>query len=275
MKTHVTLTLLLSLFITSLFAQEFRGIATYKTDRQVDLQMDSTHMNDDMQKQLAAQLRKQFQREYTLKFNSDESIYTEVEKLDAPAPAMSGGVNIVVSGGTDILYRNVKDNKMVRETEIMGKPFLIKDALEKRKWKLEKESKSIGEYTCFKATFTEEVTDRIFSSETDSIAEVKKMRTTTAWYTLDIPLQHGPDEYWGLPGLVLEVNDGRLSILCSKIVLNPEKELKIIAPNNGKVVSREEFDTIQDKKMKEMEEQFQSSGRRGGDGNVVKIRIGG
>jgi GLPGLI family protein len=237
--------------------------------------MDSTQMNDDMQKQLAAQLRKQFQREYTLKFNSDESIYTEVEKLDAPSPAMAGGVNIVLSGNTDILYRNVKDNKIARETEIMGKPFLIKDAPEKREWKLEKDSKSIGEYTCFKATFTEEITDRMFSSDTDSITEVKKMRTTTAWYTLDIPVQHGPGEFWGLPGLVLEVNDGQQSILCSKIVLNPEKELKIEAPDNGKVVTREEYEEIREKKMKEMEEQFHSSGRRGGDGNVMKIRIGG
>ena len=275
MKTQVTLTLLLSLFITSLFAQEFRGIATYKTDRKFNLKMDSTHMNDDIQKQLAAQLKKQFQREYTLKFNTDESLYTEVEKLDAPAPAMAGGVNIVVSGNSDILYRNVKDNKMVEETEIMGKPFLIKDVPEKREWKLEKESKSIGEYTCFKATFTDEVTDRMFSSDTDSITEVKKMRTTTAWYTLDIPVQHGPGEFWGLPGLVLEVNDGQQSILCSKIVLNPEKELKIAAPKEGKVVTMEEYETIRDKKMKEMEEQFESSGRRGGDGNVMKIRIGG
>lgn len=276
MKLHVTLTLILSLFITSLLAQEIRGVATYKTDRKIDLQIDSTQFNDDMRNQMIAQLKKQFQREYTLNFNSTESVYSEVAKLDAPAPAAStGGINIVVAGNTDVLYRNVAKNIMVRESEIMGKPFLIKDALEPLEWKLEKETKTIGQYTCMKATFTEEVTDVMYSSESDTISEVKKLRTTTAWYTLDIPVNHGPSEFWGLPGLVLEINDGEQSILCSKIVLNPEKAIKITAPKTGKVVSREEFEAIQEKKMKEMNERFKSDGRREGDRNVMKIRIGG
>jgi GLPGLI family protein len=276
MKIQVTLTLLLSLFITSLFAQEFRGVATYKTDRKVNLSLDSTSMMDsEMHKQIEAQLRKQFQREYTLNFNATESVYTEVEKLDAPAPAASGGVNIIIAGNTDILYRNTKENKMVRETEIMSKPFLIKDEPEKREWELTKETKSIGAYTCFKATSTEEVEEQMFSSEADSVTTVTRLVTTTAWYTLDIPVQHGPDNYWGLPGLIMEISDDDQTILCSKIVLNPEKADEIVAPKKGKVVSRDEFRAIQDKKMKEMQEQFESSGRRGEDGNRMMIRIGG
>ena len=33
--------------------------------------------------------------------------------------------------------------------------------------------------------------------------------------------------YQGLPGLVLEVNDGDLTILCSKITINPKKQIEI------------------------------------------------
>lgn len=276
MRIQVTLTLVLALLATSLFAQEFRGVATYKTDRKVSLRMDSTSMMDsEMHKQLEAQLRKQFQREYTLNFNTDESSYTEVEKLDAPAPAASGGINIVIAGNTDILYRNTAENKMVRETEIMSKPFLIKDTPEKREWVLEKETKSIGEYTCFKATSTEEIEERMFSTEVDSVTTTTKLRTTTAWYTLDIPVQHGPGDYWGLPGLILEISDDDQTILCSKIVMNPEKAEDIKAPRNGKVVTQAEFDAIQEKKMKEMQEQFESSGRRGDGENRMMIRIGG
>lgn len=276
MKFQVTLTLILSMFITSLFAQDFKGVATYKTDRKFNLRIDSTSMVDDeMHKQMEAQLRKQFQREYTLTFNKDESIYTEVEKLDAPAPAAAGGINIVVAGNTDVLYRNTGENRMVRETEIMGKPFLIKDAPEKREWVLTKETKSIGNYTCLKATSTEEVEEQMFSSEVDSVMTVTKLRTTTAWYTMDIPVQHGPDDFWGLPGLILEISDGEQTILCSKIVMNPQKSDEIVAPKNGKVVTRDEFREIQDKKMKEMQEQFESSGRRNGDGHRMQIRIGG
>jgi GLPGLI family protein len=51
--------------------------------------------------------------------------------------------------------------------------------------------------------------------------EMPKDVTITAWYTPEIPVNQGPENYWGLPGLILEINDGKTVILCSKIVLNP------------------------------------------------------
>jgi GLPGLI family protein len=36
--------------------------------------------------------------------------------------------------------------------------------------------------------------------------------TITAWYTPEIPVSQGPEGYWGLPGLILEVNDGKTTI---------------------------------------------------------------
>lgn len=274
MKTTFTYVciFLLSSFIGA-DAQNFTGIATYKTDRKVDLQMDSTEVNSEMQQQLQAQLRKQFQKEYTLEFNASESLYKEVEILDAPKP-QAGGMMIMVSGNSDVLYRNIKENDFVNQTEIMGKSFLIKDALEKSEWVFEKETKNIGNYTCFKATRTKEITEQTFNSANDSLVDIKKERTTIVWYTLDIPVSHGPGEFWGLPGLVLAVNDGDQSILCSKIVLNPEKAVQIEAPTSGKVVSQAAYDEIQDKKMKEMQEQFHDGNRRG-EGHSMQIRIGG
>jgi len=264
--------LLMSSFIR-VGAQNFTGIATYKTDRKVDLQLDSTEVNSEMQKQLQAQLRKQFQKEYTLQFSASESLYKEVETLDSPKP-QAGGMMIMVSGGSDILYRNTKDNNYVNQTEIMSKSFLIKDVLEESDWTFKKETKNIGNYTCFKATRTEEVSEKTFDSANDSLVELKKERTTTVWYTLDIPVSHGPGEFWGLPGLILEVNDGDQSLLCSKIVLNPEKKVQIEAPTSGKEVTQAEYDEIQDKKMKEMQEQFHDYDGRG-EGHRMEIRIGG
>ena len=40
-------------------------------------------------------------------------------------------------------------------------------------------------------------------------------------------------------------------------------------------MTNEEFEAIQEKKMKEMQEQFESNGRRNGDGHRMQIRIGG
>lgn len=257
----------------SAFAQNFEGIATYKTDRKVELKMDSTHMNDEIQQQLQAQLRKQFQKEYTLRFNANESLYQEVESLSTPAPS-TGGINIILSGNDDVLYRNLKENQYINQTEIMSKIFLITDSLQKDDWKLEKETKNIGNYTCFKATRTREVTEQTFSSDSDSLVNITKNQTTVAWYTLDIPIQHGPSDFWGLPGMILEINDGDQTILCSKIVLNPEKKTKIEAPSKGKKVDQATFDAIEKKKMQEMQEQLQNNSSRK-DGDSFHIKIGG
>jgi GLPGLI family protein len=283
MKTLLYVTLALTLFFTSLLsAQDFKGIATYKSQRKMDIQMDSTQMNSDMQKQMMAMLKKQFEKEYTLKFNNNESIYKEVENLDKPSSMGNGGMQIVIagSGEGDLLYKNISENRFANQSDLFGKIFLIKDKLDQPEWKLEKDTKSIGEYTCFKATFKRMV--RISSQmtmtinadeETEESEPEEEEQTVTAWYTLQIPVKHGPGNYSGLPGLILEVNAGGETILCSKIVLNPKEGVDIKEPTKGKVVNQEKFESIMEKKMNEMDEQFNSN--RHDDGNRIEIRIGG
>jgi GLPGLI family protein len=277
MNTKIILIALVSiLFSISISAQKIQGIATYKTDRKVDLKMNAEEMDDAMQQSIAAQLKKQFQREFTLTFNASESLYVqEDEGLSAPNPKPANGISIQLSGNTDVLYRNTKENRFVNETEIMSKAFLVKDSLSALDWKFEKETKNIGEYTCFKATYTREVTEKTFDSNTNEMVEVQKDQVTTAWYTLDIPVQHGPAEFWGLPGLILEISDGDLTILCSKIVLNPAKGIDIKEAIKGTMVSQDEYDIIQKKKTDEMMEQFRNNSNRKSDGPTRIIKIGG
>ena len=101
--------------------------------------------------------------------------------------------------------------------------------------------------------------------------EMPKEITVTAWYTPEIPVNQGPESYWGLPGLILEVSDGKTIILCSKIVLNPKEKADIKAPSGGKEVSQNEYDEIVIKKMEEMQQMYQGSGHGGQRG----MRIGG
>lgn len=284
MKLITFTTLLLSLLLVgNLKAQNIEGIATYKTQRQMDVQLDSTQMDDAMQKQLIAMLKKQFQKEFTLQFTDGESVYKEEEKLDAPSPGMGGGmvqVEIMGNGASDVLYKNTNEQQFVNQVESFSKQFLIQDKINDREWKLEKETKNIGDYTCFKATSTYErsvMRTRTISSssaeETEAPEEEKETITVTAWYTPQIPVKNGPANYDGLPGLILEIADGELSVLCSKIVLNPKNGVDINRPKGGKKVTQDEFDKIMDKKMKEMEEQFHDSRRNNGD--QIEIRIGG
>ncbi len=93
-----------------------------------------------------------------------------------------------------------------------------------------------------------------------------KQITITAWYTPQIPVSNGPGEYWGLPGLILEINSGRTTILCTEIVINPSEKEEIEAPTKGKKITREKYTETVKKKMEEMREMFRNrrgSGRGG------------
>lgn len=195
-------------------------------------------------------------------------------------------------GGGGTQYKNVKDKQVIVDKEFFGKEFLIKDSLPVLQWKLEGETKKIGQYTCFKATAVRPASDSDFRNfrfrggkegdkKEKEEAEVKKDTTSsktnlmdqwempkeiviTAWYSPEIPVNQGPENYWGLPGLILEVNDGKTSILCSKIVLNSKDKVEIKAPTKGKQVTQKEYDEIVKNKMEEMREMYGGRGGRGG-----------
>ena len=260
----------LSFSFSTLSAQDFQGIATYKSHRKVDLKVNDEKENSEMKKQIQEQLRKQFQQEYTLTFDKNQSYYKKNEKLAAPAPS-AGGIQITVSDGADIMYKNIKENRYTNQTEIYGKQFLIKDTLTNRNWELTSETKNIGEYTCYKAVFNDEYTTQTLTDDDQDTETITKERTTTAWYTPQIPVANGPAEYYGLPGLILEINDGDLTLICNKIILNPTEHVKIEEPKKGKEVTQKKFDEIMNKKSKEMMERYQS---KKGDGERV-IMIGG
>ncbi|MGM5468769.1 GLPGLI family protein [Flavobacteriaceae bacterium LMO-SS05] len=277
------LVLALTLFVIQVNAQDFQGVATYKSKRKLDIKLDSTQVNSEMHQHMMEMLKKQFEKTYNLSFNKEASIYKEEESLGAPTPAR-GGMEIVMinSSGADILYKNLKEDRYSKQNDVFGKIFLIKDKLNKIDWKLESETKNIGDYTCFKATTTREQEKRriggiSINKEKDLDEEREKAPemetvTITAWYTPQIPVSNGPGNYHGLPGLILEVNDGSETVICSKIVLNPKDEAQISEPKKGKVVTQIEFDEIMEKKMKEMNERYNS---KKGDGHEIEIKIGG
>ena len=73
-----------------------------------------------------------------------------------------------------------------------------------------------------------------------------------AWFTPQIPIGHGPEEFYGLPGLILEVKDENITYLASKIQLNPKDKVSIKVPNTKKAISKKEFDKIQKEKFDSM-----------------------
>ena len=154
------------------------------------------------------------------------------------------------SAGTSVLYKNIKEQRFANKTELMIKRFLVKDKLPNYDWELTRETKSIGKYTVYKAIWSREVENvNISMVNGETKEEIKKEnKVTTAWYTTDIPISNGPNKWGGLPGLILEINDGKLTIVCTEIELNPKNKIEITEPTKGKVVSQEKYEKISKEK---------------------------
>lgn len=262
-------------FIANSFAQNFTGKATYKTHRKVDFKISKSKNapNSDMQKQLQEQMKKMFQKTYTLNFTKSESTYKQNQKLAAPQPNKSGVIIKIsgMGGGTDVLYKNISEKRFVNKTEIMGKRFLIKDKIKNIEWELTSETKNIGIYTCYKAIFSieEEYIKHDFKDDKQTSKKATKTVKTIAWYTPQIPVSNGPSKFGGLPGLILEINEGKLTIVCTEVVLNPSNKIEVKEPTKGKKVTQKKFDKIMDKKSKEMMKRFRSRKGRGNKGGIT------
>ncbi|WP_460219933.1 GLPGLI family protein [Psychroserpens sp. MEBiC05023] len=273
----------------SISAQDFQGQAIYQTKTTVDMSSwGGNKMSEQQKKMIAERMKNMLEKTYVLNFNRSESTYKEEEKLEAPGSGNNPfrGMMSSFTGGPQ--YKNVKESLLLQEQEFFGKSFLVQDSLPKLEWKLEGETKQIGQYTCFKATTTkkvdemdfmsmrrknrnkdkdeekkdsEEVVDSTKSDDPFDEVEVPKFIIVTAWYTPQIPVSTGPGEYQGLPGLILEVNADRTVMLCTKVVMNPKERDTIERPEKGEVVTRSEYNQIMKDKIQEMREMYGGRGR--------------
>lgn len=287
-KSIFTFALFLLTILNVSAQKEFQGLAVYESKTStsdMNKRMDGNKdISPEMRKMIEERMKGMFEKTFVLNFDRSASIYKEEEKLDAPGSG--GGMRMMSSmmGGGGTYYKNVKDKTYSVDKEFMGKEFLIKDALPQLEWKMESETKQVGGYTCYKATAMKPVEGSDFRNmrakdeeKKDEKKEEKKEQSTnfmegfempkevliTAWYTPEIPINQGPEGYWGLPGLILEVNDGKTIILCSKVVMNAKEKAEIKAPKVGKEVTQKEYDEIVTAKMKEMQDM-----RRSGNGGM-------
>lgn len=299
-----TILVALFLVTTFMQAQDFQGLAVYESKTSTAEMMKNfggnREVTPEMKKNIEERMKKMFEKTFVLNFDRSASIYKEEEKLEAPGQGGGGGGRVMSSmmGGGGSQYKNVKDKTYSVDKEVFGKEFLIKDSLPSYKWQMTSETKKIGEYTCYKATTVvatdatdfrnfrmrdddknkdkskeekekeSKVKDSIDANKKtnfmDGVEQIKE-KTITAWYAPEIPVNQGPDKYWGLPGLILEVNDGTTILLCSKIALNVKDKVEIKAPKTGKQVTQKEYDEIMVKKMEEMREMYGGQGGRGGN----------
>lgn len=284
MKNSI-LSLSLVLISQLFFAQNFRGRAIYesKTNMAGDVQMQGSGMSDAQIKMIEAQLKKAFEKTFVLDFDATKSTYTEEQKL-AQAPTSGFQIRTLSSSSSGLLYKNIKAKESVNAVEGMdGKNYLVTTQLPQYDWQISSETKNIGIYKCIKATVIIKVTNQEKQEYAESIKkknissfityEEPKDRTISAWFTMDIPVSTGPENYQGLPGLILEMNMDKTTLLCSKIIMNPKDATEIKRPSKGKTIDEKTYEKIMQKGMEQMMEQNEIN-RDGKNGKMIQsIRI--
>ncbi|MDC1492793.1 GLPGLI family protein [Flavobacteriaceae bacterium] len=282
--------LLFLIISTNLFSQDFQGKAFYQSKTTMDLGSWGNRMSAEQKNAMKDRMKPYLEKTFILTFNKTESTFKEEERLDAPGSGGSGmGAMFMSAGsGNPEMYKNIKEKVYLQENEFFGKKFLVNDKLPEFVWQMSGEQKQIGKYICFKAVGTrvndnfsweslrgqrnQKPNDSTNNKENDKSEKVSdvddetntkvekieevvvdaKIETIVAWYTPQIPISNGPEQSYGLPGLILELNTKNTTMLCSKIVLNPEKKDKIIRPTKGDVVSKKEYTEMVQFKMQEM-----------------------
>lgn len=245
---------------TSSTTQEFQGKAVYLTKSKMQLGRWGARLSEGQKKQIKARLKNRLEKKYILTFNKQESMFLEDEKIDAVSGATDSWGGYFSRGDQ---YRNTKENTLVQSQEFYGKRFLVKDTSYRIDWKIGAETKKIGQYTCYKATATVPTAEIAwYNFSWSDLRPAKKnpetgepeVRTSfiEAWYAPEIPVTHGPGEFWGLPGLILEVSAGDTVMLCSEIIMNPKEKIKIKAPGKGEEITKKEYTATIRKKMVEM-----------------------
>ena len=254
------LTFVLILYIPYSFqGQNFQGKAIYKSKSKMELGSWGARMSEAQKKQVAERLKNRLEKTYILTFNMQEAMFLEDDKIDAISGATDSWGSYFSRGHQ---YKNVKENTLVQAQEFYGKRFLVKDSLYKIDWNMGTETKKIGNYTCYKAKafvpkqelewYNFSWSDIRNNTEDNTEKPEENLIVVEAWYTPQIPVAQGPAEFWGLPGLILEVSSGNTTLLCTEIEINTKETVKIEAPDKGTEITKTAYNETIKKKMIEM-----------------------
>lgn len=188
---------------------------------------------------------------HQLFFNDAESLYKMViEDEEESFSSSGGGMRMTFrAGGSAESYLDQATGKILTKQEFMGKHYLIEDSVKMSPWKFGDQVKTIANYECRMAYYTQTDTIKIADRE-------PQVRTSeiTAWYTDKIKPFLGPDRFNTLPGAVLavDINNGERVIVAKTIELRELKKNELKAPNNGTKITQAEFRKMMEEQMKQM-----------------------
>lgn len=203
----------------------------------------SRQMPKDIQEQMVKSLQEP--QDFTLTILGEESLYKLVEKIsnsqEQGMRGLRGGRMMLMNG--DNIYKNTSTQQLLKEQNMMMKSYTIQDTLQNYEWKLTRETKTI------------------LGNETKKATAIIDSIQTTAWYIPTLKYKTGPENYWGLPGLIAEVeteiNRGPISgkrIISLTNISTATNTKSIEKPKDKNAISQKEYNKLMNDQRKRFEE---------------------
>jgi len=125
-----------------------------------------------------------------------------------------------------VIFQNSTNNKMTLQNQII-KRYEYDDELNLQIWSIKSDTARILEYKCQKATTN------------------FRGRNYECWFTNEIPTKHGPWKFFGLPGLILKINDTKNNFIFECTGIEKTKNL-ITKDINNEIIktSRSDFERL-------------------------------
>jgi GLPGLI family protein len=240
-----TLLIFCLILFVSAYSQENGGEVNYRIEIAVDTTLKSKSSRLEIMQEKALNGSKKIKLK--LEFDSKNSkFYLEkgLEDSDTQfAVAWANCKNTIYTISSDNKsYYNNSSNSMeiVKENE-----FLIYNELGSE-WITHNEYKMIDTFICYKATKSVEYETR----------NGLQKKLITAWYCPELPYSFGPNGYFGLPGLILELTDKNVTFIAQKINLLKKEKIEFV--KKGKLISNKEYQNILKNRIEEVKENLKN-----------------
>lgn len=173
--------------------------------------------------------------DFILRYRNGEAVYIKTENLE-PYDARNASSSKEKTNFPKVSYRykNHKTKEYILhyinyKSSLYGKDITVKDTLSTYNWNLSEKTENIFGYNCKSAT-----------------ALNKSGTKVLVWYTDEVLIQGGPREYWGLPGLIVQVEIDDRVLIFTTHVTQLDHHPEIYKPFMENTISREEFTALKE-----------------------------
>lgn len=241
MKIKITLLSFILLLSSPFFAQDALKVRYGKQEK--------WQLNEESAKDpriAEAELRAMEEiRDFELILLENQAEYSFVKKIDNQQHDNDDSPRVIVSfeNDNDKHYSDYDTGIQYITHTMFSKSRTFKKELPTYDWQLTRDTKKILGLEVRKAT-----------AKLDNSSIV-------AWYAPKIPYKAGPEDVWGLPGLILEYklinnNDYEIHVFAKELDYLKDGNIKIKFPDDSAAISQEEHQKLIMEELKKMEEMY-------------------